>query len=900
MTFLGVSDVFCAMVHDAYEASQLLKLPLNIECLEAFDDNLVVGTKQGHLLMYAVNNANNAPQLLRTNKFFSKKPIIQLKAVPEFAILIALTADAVVSVHDMDLAASNFPVIARVERSKGASSFAVDLRRPKTLTGETSVVVRMVVAVKKKLQFYYWKNRKFHDLLPDVSLPDTPKSLAWCHESVCVGFRGEYALIKTSSSSSDKNELFPTGKNSTASVSLMRDERFALAKDEQTTFIDLDGQMKLYAVSWSEPPLTLVHDPPYLVGVLDDAVEVRVDKPRLNVQTLDLPKPRFASAPSSRRGRVYVASNSYIWSLRMIPPSIQIPHLLRDKQFELAVTLSNLGDDSSLEDKTKRVQQIRTLYAFDLFVNHKFKESLDVFYQLDIDPCHVIGLVPKLLPKEHRDSLAYPDKLPLIQGRSLEEALLAMVEYLTQVRHRLNGLNVKEKNVSPLSISGNGDRPTKYSKKKMMEIVDTSLLKCYLRTNAALVAPLVRLKDNHCHEQETERELRKTNRLSELVIYYNGKGKHVKALKLLKEQHLVENSPLKGLQKSVQYLQNLFVDPQHLDLVFEHAEWILDVSEDEGLRVFTEEEFVEAGDAKSESEKRIRVFQFLQRKKTTTVIRYLRHVISEWGDSTALLHDALILRYKDYIADLLQEQPQNSAALEVSRTELMEFVTTSKHFTPELILPQLPTTTGAFEEERAVLLGKLCRHEEALVILLAQVKDVAKTEAYCAKHYDADAKVGTSAKEIYTSLFRLQLEPPPRNVLLRMGIRTDDACESDVSAALETLKKHGECVDLMTALKCLPDSVLIADVAEFLSHRMASKMSRRHRGQVERGLLHAQHLQRQEERIALESQKVVVGELDVCKVCGKRFKNRGAVVRLAKSGRVVHFSCQEKSSTSPI
>jgi len=38
-------------MHAAYAVHQLLKLPLTVESLVAFQDNLLVGTKQGHLLM---------------------------------------------------------------------------------------------------------------------------------------------------------------------------------------------------------------------------------------------------------------------------------------------------------------------------------------------------------------------------------------------------------------------------------------------------------------------------------------------------------------------------------------------------------------------------------------------------------------------------------------------------------------------------------------------------------------------------------------------------------------------------------------------------------------------------------------------------------------------------------
>jgi len=59
------------------------------------DDNLLVGTRHGHLLMYSVScrYGEQKPdvQLLRYNKNFSKKPIQQLAVVPEYQLLISLS-----------------------------------------------------------------------------------------------------------------------------------------------------------------------------------------------------------------------------------------------------------------------------------------------------------------------------------------------------------------------------------------------------------------------------------------------------------------------------------------------------------------------------------------------------------------------------------------------------------------------------------------------------------------------------------------------------------------------------------------------------------------------------------------------------------------------------------------
>ena len=79
-------------------------------------------------------------------------------------------------------------------------------------------------------------------------------------------------------------ELFPTGKNQDPSITLLSDERFALGKDEQTTFIDLEGNMNLVAVQWNEVPQAIAQDSPYLLAVLSKTVEIRADEPRLHIQ----------------------------------------------------------------------------------------------------------------------------------------------------------------------------------------------------------------------------------------------------------------------------------------------------------------------------------------------------------------------------------------------------------------------------------------------------------------------------------------------------------------------------------------------------------------------------------------------------------------------------------------
>lgn len=59
------------------------------------DDYLLIGTREGHLLMYNVasnsDSENKSPSLYRYSKNFSKKRIVQIAVVPEYNLLLLLT-----------------------------------------------------------------------------------------------------------------------------------------------------------------------------------------------------------------------------------------------------------------------------------------------------------------------------------------------------------------------------------------------------------------------------------------------------------------------------------------------------------------------------------------------------------------------------------------------------------------------------------------------------------------------------------------------------------------------------------------------------------------------------------------------------------------------------------------
>ncbi|KAK5643487.1 hypothetical protein RI129_007332 [Pyrocoelia pectoralis] len=845
-------------MHEAYEVSQLLKLTVQIESITAYDENLLVGTRQGHLFMYRVVSTSDDKydvELMRYNKTFSKKPIQQLDVIPEQHLLISLI-DNVIQVHDIN--GSQFPIVHQAVRTKGANIFTVDSQIKTSMTGEKSVFARLCVAVKRKLQLYYWKNNEFMKLIDDISLNDVPRALAWCQETLCVGFRGEYSLFELSG---DKQDLFPTSSSKSIDPCIMKvsDTIFALGRETQTVLVNVKGDAeKTKALRWSDIPIAMAWDEPYTIGVLPESIEVQTFEPGGMVQILDnLPKARLVS--HCKQGLVYIASVSQVWCLHGIDISKQREMLLKDKQFQLALTLTKVSKETE-EDKCEKIHQIQTLLAYDLFANKEFTKSMKEFLKLDTDPYDVIRLFPDLLPQQ----AGVPEMQEVsekLTERELEDGLLALIEYLTEVRHKLQ--NESKPNVN---ASGNLNEKTNCNKstQQLLQIIDTTLLKCYLQTNDALVAPLLRL--NHCHLAETERTLKKHGKLNELIILYQTKGQHRRALELLQREKTVD--------KTITYLQHLGAD--NMGLILEFSDWVLKESPDEGLKIFTED-LVEV-----EALPRPRVLDCLLRSHPSLVIPYLEHVVLTWSDKNPLFHNALVHQYRE------QAMADDPIAHRIQK-KLLDFLETSQYYTADTVLIHFPL--DKLLEERAVILGRLGKHEQALFIYVRVLGDVTRAVSYCGKVFESSKK--SVGEEVYVSLIKLILDPNSLPNSFPQTCLSPVTGQPNLELALQLLEEFASRMNPLSVLAIIPDRVHISRIYKFLQTALHKAVEDRRHVQLLKGLLYAEHLQCLEARLHLQSQSVHITDLNVCPVCKKRFGNQSAFVRYP-NGDVVHYSCQDR------
>lgn len=877
-------------MHDAYEAIPILeKLPLQIEAVTAYDGNLVVGTRQGHLLMYTVTPGTTRRwdvALLCSNKNFSRKPIVQVAVVPEHQIIVSLS-DNVVSVHDLTV--FNLPLLSTLTQTKGATAFDLDIKHHISLTGEAVVTVRLVVAVRRKLQLFYWKARQFHQLREDLALPDVPRALTWCMEAIAVAFKHEYWLVKLTG---EQKELFATGRSQEPLIARMEDGgQLALAHDKESIFVDAEGNATCnYTLKWVEQPLAMAYDKPYLVAILPKTIEIKTPEPQHTVQSLNLEKPRLLAVAQTAKGKgqVYVASTSHVWCLHAIPVNQQIPQLLSEKQFGLALKLVDVWDEAD-DAKCQMKKHIQHLQAIHLFCSKNYQEAMNLFLTLNIELPFVIGMFPDMVPEEYRNRLQYPYPLPTLSGADLEKALQALVHFLLEIRHQLVGSDSDKGEKSEVLCDNKypSAATSIKSRHEKLQIIDTTLLKCYLQTNDTLVKSLLRMRDSRVSVVEGERVLRHAHKYPELVLLLQTRGLHQRALQLMIRHAKRPDSPLYGHHHTVAYLQHL--GPQHIDLIFEYGGWVLKSHPEDGLKIFV-------GDKSTSGEvdqlPRPKVLNFLKKTEKTLVIPYLEHVIQEWDDTTPLLHNELIHQYRDIItAPFASSDPANQEEEKERRKKyqekLLKFLNESEYYTAATLLVHFPY--DSLHEERAVLLGRLEQHHQALSIYTLTLKDTQAALRYCQKHYTTSGP----GSEVYLLLLKLLVSQSDSRSPGSSPYKVQKSQQTQVEAVLELLQNYLHCIDLGQALKVLPDAVTIQLLKPFIHASLSHAGTIRRQKQIARGLTQSLKLQTSEELVSCQSLKIPLSEFTYCAVCRKRFTKHSAFAWYP-NGDIVHFSCQNQ------
>ncbi|KAG8988483.1 Vacuolar morphogenesis protein 6 [Tulasnella sp. JGI-2019a] len=399
------------------------------------------------------------------------------------------------------------------------------------------------------------------------------------------------------------------------------------------------------------------------------------------------------------------------------------------------------------------------------------------------------------------------------------------------------------------------------------QIVDTALFKSYLIIRPSLVGSLCRL-DNWCEVEEVEEVLKDRKKFSELIDLYRGKKMHAKALSLLKELSADESDQVEKVDPTVRYLQKL--GPQYLPVVFEWSNWVLDASSTEGLKIFMSEDF---------ELPRTDVANFLATKDPNLCARYIEHLLEEMHETDTIFHNRLAEIYLELTVAAKKRGDEDARSRVYHK--LLDFIDTSTHYEADRVFSRLPSDD--LFEARAILLGRLGKHEAALEIYVNRLQDYEAAERYCKRVYHTEP----DPRGIFLTLLRIYLRPSPKATVT--GVQLQAQGQLLLAPALDLISRHSPRLDAAETLQLLPPLVNAEDVRVFLIEALKTpKVDSR----ITKELWRARGDQIDRKLMTLQSKRVRVTDTRICPQCHKRLGNSVIAVH-APRGEVTHYQCRE-------
>ncbi|KAJ8516571.1 hypothetical protein ONZ45_g6127 [Pleurotus djamor] len=204
--------------------------------------------------------------------------------------------------------------------------------------------------------------------------------------------------------------------------------------------------------------------------------------------------------------------------------------------------------------------------------------------------------------------------------------------------------------------------------------------------------------------------------------------------------------------------------------------------------------------------------------------------------------------------------------------KLLHFIDTTKHYRIERLYDILSTTA------RAILLGRMGRHDQALELYVYQLHDYHKAEEYCKRTY----KPGSETSNVFLTLLRIYLRP---TVKLAEDVDL-------LQPALDLISRQSPRLDSVETMRLLPPLVTAQSVQTFLVEALRAPVFD---AQVIRNISKARSDQLARRLMLLQSKRVKVTDSRICPQCHKRIGNSVIAVHVPR-GEVTHYQCREAFS----
>nr|XP_025724865.1 transforming growth factor-beta receptor-associated protein 1 isoform X2 [Callorhinus ursinus] len=771
---------------------------VHVECVECCGKNLYVGTRDcvvHHFLLEeralptGTATFSAAKQLHRHLGF--RKPVTELRAASALNRLLVLCDNSITLVNMMSL--EPVPSGARI---KGAAALALN---ENPVNGDPFCVEVCIISVKRRTiqLFLVYEDRV--QIVREVSTPEQPLAVAVDGHFLCLALTTQYIILNYNTGFSQ--DLFPyCSEEKRPIVKRIGRQEFLLAGPGGLgMFATVAGISQRAPVHWSENVIGAAICFPYVIALDDEFITVHSMLDQQQKQTLPFKEGHILQ---DFEGRVIVATSKGVYILVPLPLEKQIQDLLASHRVEEALVLAK-GARRNIPKEKFQVMYRRILQqaGFIQFAQLQFLEAKELFRSGQLDVRELISLYPFLLPtsssftRSHPPLHEYADLNQLTQGdqEKMAKCKRFLMSYLNEVRS---------------TEVANGYK----------EDIDTALLKLYAEADHDSLLDLL-VTENSCLLTDSAAWLEKHNKYFALGLLYHYNNQDAAAVQLWVN---IVNGDIHDSTRSdlYEYVVDFLTYSLDQELVWKYADWVLQKSEEVGVQVFTKRPLDEQQNNFSPDS----VITYLK-KYPKALVKYLEHLVIDRSLQKEEYHTQLALLYLDEV--LQQKSGASSKAEEASEIQLklQHLLQKSDLYRVHLLIDRI--RGAGLPMESAILHGKLEEHEEALRILVHELRDFAAAEDYCL--WRSEGRDPPYRQRLFHTLLAMYLQPGP-------------AAPELAVAATDLLNHRAADFDAARVLPLLPGTWSVQLLHPFLAGAVRNSVHARRTAQVALGLARSENL----------------------------------------------------------
>ncbi|KAJ3108424.1 transforming growth factor, beta receptor associated protein 1 [Phlyctochytrium planicorne] len=902
-----------------------------IECLDLFEKNLFLGTSDGYVLHYHVEERQDeVVGQLRNKKMIStgRKPIEGIAVIPKEERLIVLSDSAILFINILNLQTLS---LSSAQALRGITSFAIDQ--------STESPFRISVAKRRILQSIRITDQPIIE--KEIGLADGALAMCRYNQIVCAADTQNYKMLKFADG--ETITLFPYDRTVSKPLicSVGKGEfLLVIATNQQGLgmFVNSKGDAIRGTLQWPSVPKSVAFHFPYIISLLKNStVEIHNLFSQELIQTIPIPPSmdaRFLS--NALRGlkltsigatqpslcKIVVRCRDTVVGLKMKAIDEQLREMLDAGLVERAIKMAEdmVNSDVTIFDTGKLRQLCRTAGLMHLR-DSLFDDAFTMFQKGALNPLALISMFPAIAP--------FPNVHDRLLAMAGEEGFKAFEEF------RVLGGSIEELVKAGLERNyPNADEDTMTSFMQALvanaKEIRTAQVKLYCEaSNIEAITAILASGPVQVDDCEEFMKLQKS--YYAVVQLYKFHGLAEKGLEVWFQQLDVEGHDEKF--ESVDEMTDL-LDGVRDQSVF--LQYLRPAIQRDVTVVFKRKTAV-LGDI--DSAEMLEVLQPLGPSAEILYLEYLVHDKGRKDPATMMRLAALYLEdlLKDETKDGLKTIDENYADLEtrplfveyledLSRKEGVESVAVVRLSFLRLIMNLTSGDDGGqkgavegiskkvlaadgLHFEKAVLKSKVSDQDEDMILrLLAQrVQDFITAERYCLtgeilNPWAAEVPPPTPVKPGQTKKAEPVVVKPPRKddselllTLVSLYLDNSDASSSvqGFREAMRLLSVHARLLDPIKVMRLIPPQCSLNTAFPFISSSLRNLISQNRFSAISKNIVRSKHV---EERGQLVEIQMGMGATLVdgqsCLICRKGVVDPSVFVRLpGDRGDLVHLHC---------